>query len=292
MPVLETMPPPPPQESVNKVYDIPVDDIFADEAFNCRGRIIPRDVADLANGIERDGLLQPIVVQPWEFEPGKRYRIVAGHRRYMAYIIKGWKTIPSLINHNLTKIEARKLNLIENLKREDLNKLQEAKSLQDFFDAGWTEDEIAGELGMSRGWVQIRKIILGLSSDVQAEIGAGFLTDNQIRQLKSLKSLNAQHEAVKKIKTAKLSGESITKMVLAKKKPKNPLRNSVRTPPEIFKLQETIMDTIGANFGTRLLGWAAGTVNDFEIYKDLREAAKEMGINWEIPKEILEALNL
>lgn len=275
-----------------KIEDIPLTDIYCDNDFNCRGRIVPADVIDLVRSINQVGLQQPIVVQPYDKVPGKKWRIVSGHRRYTAFRVsdKGYKTIPAIVRQDLDDLHAKILNIEENLKRKDLNKLQEAQALKVFLDEGWTHQEIADELSMPKNWVDIRTIILELRPEIQAEIAAGFLNDSQIRQLKRVRSHAAQMEAVRKIKVAKQGGESVGKIRITPKKPKNPLRTSRRTPDEIFKFMELIQAAVGNNFATRCLGWAAGTVNDFEIMQELRDFAKEQGIEWEIPKEILQGL--
>src|SRR5262245_14130389 len=102
---------------------VPMDQIFSDDDFNCRGRIAPIDVIDLAKSIEEVGLQQPIVVQPYKhpLNPKILYRIMAGHRRFMAFRVNKSDKIPAFIREGLTDFEARLLNLTENLKRQDLN---------------------------------------------------------------------------------------------------------------------------------------------------------------------------
>src|SRR5215831_9926890 len=94
---------------------LPTVEIFADENFNCRGTIAPFDVIDLAKSIEKNGLLQPIVVQPYVNHPPHKYRIIVGHRRHRAYEVQGWKEIPAIIKEGLTDVQLRILNLQENL---------------------------------------------------------------------------------------------------------------------------------------------------------------------------------
>src|SRR5690348_11843059 len=93
----------------NKVYQVPMNEIFADDEFNCRGVIDPMTVIDLANDIrdkektrgEGMGLIEPITLQPWSKEPGKKYRIVAGYRRFKAHEINKAEFIRALIREGL-----------------------------------------------------------------------------------------------------------------------------------------------------------------------------------------------
>jgi ParB family chromosome partitioning protein len=220
-------------ESQTKIFDVPMVDIYPDESFNCRGKIVPADVIDLARSIDKIGLQQAIVIQPFDDVPGKKYRIVSGHRRFMAYRLNKAVTIPATIKEGLDEMQARLFNLEENIKRKDLNILQEALAIQHFVRAGWTQEDVSRETNQSRGWVQARFSLLRLPEEIQQEAAAGFLTQEQIKQLSTLKSKDMQYEAVKKIKDAKLRGDK-GKIRAAPKKAVNPLTKKVRDKEEIF----------------------------------------------------------
>jgi ParB family transcriptional regulator, chromosome partitioning protein len=278
------------QESEVKVYDIPVADIYCDNDFNCRGPIQPIDVLDLVRSIEKTGLEQPIVIQPWIVVPGKKYRVVAGHRRYTAFVVLKWPTIPSIIKEQLNEFDARRLNLEENLKRKDLNFLQIARALRPFIHAGWTQDDLASELGQPKHWVHVCCAILKLPEDIQQEVAAGYLTQEHIKQLAALNKggkKDAMYEAIRKIKQSKMLGER-KKIEVTKKKPK-PFSKAVRTRSEMFDLMGKIQDNVGNSFATRVLAWAAGEITEFDIHRDLRDFCAEQGVQYEIPAELMEA---
>lgn len=276
-----------------QIENIPLAEIYSDDEFNCRGAIAPIDVVPLAKSIDSIGLQQPITVQPWTAVPGKKYRILSGHRRFQAFrLLKPDRvTIPAIVNRNeLSDLEARKLNFEENLQRKDLNILQEAQALKPFIRAGWKPDEIAEELNQPKGWIQIRITLLKLPEEIQQLAASGLFTQEQIRQLGQIKSRNGQFEAVKRIKDAKLSGQK--KRVDVKPKQKNSLAKKRRETPEIVEMIENVSAVIGYGFYTRCLAWAAGTVSDFELARDLRDEAVKRGIVWEIPKEILTSMKI
>lgn len=273
------------------VEDLPVSDIFCDEEFNCRGRIVPLDVLDLARSIETNGLQQPITVQPWDGPDGHKYRTVSGHRRLIAHVILARKTIPAIIKSGLDELTARMLNLEENIKRTDLNILQEAKALKPFWKAGWTQEEMAKELTQSRGWIQARVCLLNLPDDIQQEAAAGFLTQEHIKQLATIKNSELLYETVKKIKNSKLLGEK--RKIRAVPKKEDVAKRRARDRDEIFQMQEKIQEALSRNkdFGTRCLAWAAGEISTFELYRDLREYAETQGIDWKIPREAIEGMD-
>ncbi len=276
-------------ESQLKTYDIPIDDIFCDNDFNCRGPIPPIDVVDLARSIDANGLQQPITVQPWTKMPNKKYRIISGHRRFQAHRVNAAKTIPAILKEGMTELQARKLNLEENLKRKDLNILQEATALRPFWEAGWTQEMMCSELTQSRGWLQARIALLQLPPEIQQEAAAGYLTQEHIKQLASIKQKDAQFEAVKKIKSAKINNERGKIRAVPKKK--NPLAKRPRDRQEGFAMMETIQDAVGNGFYTRCMAWVLGEISDFELLRDTKEFAESQGKRWEIPQSILKDVN-
>lgn len=276
-------------ESAMRVFEIPMAQVYCDDVFNCRGPIPPIDVVDLARSIEENGLQQPILIQPWDKVPGKKYRIVSGHRRWNAFRILKREAISAIIRGGLDELTARKLNLEENLKRKDLNLLQESNALRPFINAGWTQDEMARQFNQSRGWVQARCNLLDMPVEIQQEAAAGFLTQEHVRQLRSLKSKTEQFEAVKKIKASKMANEK--KKIRVAPKKSNPLAKRKREREEIFTMMEMFMDVIGPSFYSRCMSWCAGELSDFELMRDFRDLARdEHGTEWAIPPEVMHAV--
>lgn len=270
------------------VHDIPMSEIFSDSEFNCRGMIVPFDVMDLVPDIKLRGLDYPITVRPYDEKPGKKYRIVTGHRRFMAFRVLEKETIPCRIRTDLKPFEENIMNLTENIKRADLNILQEARGLAAFKKAKWTEPVIAAQVGVSRGWVQVRLMLLDLPEDVQSEAAAGLLNQEQIRQLYTVRSdKDKMYAMIRLIKERRINGES-TKITI--QKTPNPYRKVRREDQEIYDFQATVQKAVGNNFATICLGWAAGANNDYEVYRALQDEAKRLGKNFEIPKELTDKL--
>lgn len=268
-----------------KVLDVPIHEIYADSELNCRGAIVPYDVIELANSIEKNGLQQPITIQPYIEHPPYKYRIVVGHRRHKAFIVNGAKTIPCIIKEGLTELQARILNLQENLERKNLNLLQEALAIQKFKFAGYTIQEVAKLVGMSTGWVQVRFALLELEPEIQETAAAGFLTQEQVKDIYSMPNTQERFTAVKQIKESKLRGEK--KAIKVKKPKRNPLARKVRSKEEILQMNEFILDVVKSNFGTRCLAWAAGEISDLDLYRDMRVVAEDLGLpTFRIPQSV------
>jgi ParB/RepB/Spo0J family partition protein len=278
-------------ESKYKVQEVPMKDILSDDKFNCRGHIAPIDVLALSRDIAERGLDQPIILQKWD-KDGFKYRIVAGHRRHMAFRVNRAETIPAYIRDDLDELKARLLNLRENVHRKDLNILQEARSLQFFLDykgGSFTEQELGDVFGQSRGWVQIRKDLLKLPEEIQNEAGAGMINSNHIRQLAKMKNVKEMLAIVKRIKEKKLRGES-TKLTLSVKRASDALRMRERKKHEIEEMGSVLYDTIGPCLVTRVLAWAAGNISTVALYSDIREYCEDQAIPFTMPAFVRNAL--
>lgn len=270
------------QEQVVRL--IATDKVYANPDFNARGHIPPIEVLDLAKDILSNGLLQPIVVRPrLETTPlGYDFEIVAGHRRHRAFQVNQSLTIPAFIYTHLDDFAARTLNAVENLKRKALNPLQESRTINHYYRAGWSRDEIAKELGMSPGWVQVRIMILELPEEIQEAVASGIFTQQQIRDLHGLKNKDHQFFAAKKIKEAKERGDAST--VEAKlRKATNPNQKKMRKKPEMYMMQEEIQRACGNNLATRVLAWATGEIDDVELYRSLKEFCDENSFPYTMP---------
>jgi ParB family chromosome partitioning protein len=259
----------------HQVFDLPLAEICCDADFNCRGQIAPMDVAGLCQDIEKNGLQFPICVQPAETVKGGlparfKYRIVAGHRRYTAFKILGRTIIPAIVRSDLDEIQARALNLSENLNRENLNILQEAKALQAMYIAGCPREQVGKMLGVSGGWVQVRYSLLKLPEEIQQEAAAGILNQQQIKLLCTLKTDEQQYEAVRKIKEAKARGEKPES--ISPRKKKLTTTKKPRTREEGFDMIEIIAKS-GAGYGlhTRAIAWMTGEISSMELFDDIQK---------------------
>lgn len=267
--------------------EIPLNEIYCDSDFNCRGRIAPIDVIDLVQSIDSVGLLEPIVVEPYDKVPGKKYRIIVGYRRFTAFRVMGKETIPATIREGLTDLQARTINLVENLKRQDLNIVQEAKALQPYLNYGWDDDTIAHELHVTVSWVKTRLNVLGFPSDIQNEIAKGIMNNTQINQLASL-TREKQYEAIRMVKEKVAKGEKAT--INFRPVKYNPFKKKQRDRSDVFAIQDHIREQVGNNILTRLCGWFAGEVSDYEIHLDMeRHFGKD---KYQLPKELTEQLRI
>jgi ParB family chromosome partitioning protein len=269
------------------LQDIPTKEIYTDDFFNSRGHITPITVIDLANDIAKNGLESPITVQPYYKSPGHKYRCLAGHRRLMAFRVNKTEKIPAFIRTGLNELQARSINLRENLLRQDLNPVQEAYALEAYFQAGWLEEDVAKEFGRSRGWVQVRKMIMSFPTDIQDVIAAGLLSQQQIRDIHEAPR-DKQYELIRAIKDAKLRGE---KVELKEKKPVPVTEKKTRNANQIFEMILEIAKKTGYGLHTRCMAWCAGEVSTVELYYDIEKYCKDNDLEFEMPAHILQELS-
>jgi len=271
----------PTQSKEMNVVDVEIDMLIDDPEFNCRGKISPIDVHDLTEDIRVRGLLQPVVaahaddVTKGRF--GRPYMLIAGFRRLAAVKILGWTTIPcNLKPEVIPRQQALIINLNENIKRKDLNILQEAKAVSQLLLLGLGEFEVAKKIGKSRGWVQIRGMLLQMPNEIQQDASAGFITQNNIRQLYTmLRRGEDVFEATRQMKEA-----SLRKFTLKANKGRRQGDPSIKKPQTrntIFNMMEHIQNCIGNDLTTRALAWAAGEIDSGEFLLDLREETENRG---------------
>ena len=148
-------------------------------------------LAELADSIRAQGVLQPILVRPVSPSGESRYEIVAGERRWRASQLAGQRTIPALVRE-MSAEQALAIALIENLQREDLNPMEEAagfKELRDRF--GLSQDEIAARVGKSRSAVANTLRLFNLPAEIQEDLYGGRLTQGHARPLLAVEDQGA-----------------------------------------------------------------------------------------------------
>ncbi len=207
------------------------------------GRYQPRQefddvkIQELADSIRKHGVLSPILVREMGLD---RFEVIAGERRVRASKIAGLKTIPSLINQKEDQ-EALEAALIENLQREDLNPVEEARGydrLKREFDL--TQDEIAKATGKARSTVANAMRILSLPSKILDMISQGVLEKGHAKILSSLETTKAEQLA-----------ETISQKKLTVRQTEAILRPTKKVLKTKEKDRDTlnIEDEISSNFG-------------------------------------------
>jgi ParB family transcriptional regulator, chromosome partitioning protein len=143
-----------------------------------RGFFDDAALEELTSSIREKGVLQPLLVRP----KGKGYEIVAGERRWRAAQRAGLEEVPVVIR-DLSDHETLEIALIENLQREDLNPLEEARAFNTLLELGSTQDDVAKAVGKARSTVTNSLRLLQLSRDAQKALEDGLLTAGHARAI-------------------------------------------------------------------------------------------------------------
>ena len=168
---------------------------------------------ELANSIAEHGIIQPLIVSS---EPDG-YVLVAGERRLRAAQIIGLDKIPCLIKE-VDPENKIKLALVENLQRDDLNPIDEAKAYQCLMEEfGFTQEKMAKTLGKSRSAIANTLRLLSLPPDVQKELAAGNLSAGQARALLGIKDEQKVSGMAREIIRNKTNVRQVEKKVAALK---------------------------------------------------------------------------
>jgi len=176
----------------------------------------PETLAELADSIARNGMISPITVRPLD---SGYYQIIAGERRWRACRLAGVKEVPVNVIQADDKTAAQ-LALIENLQREDLNPLEEARGYQTLMDSyGLTQEEAAEGVGKSRPAVANALRLLKLPQSILSLVADGSLSAGHARALIPLESETKQREAAEKIIREQLSVRQTEALVKRLQKP-------------------------------------------------------------------------
>lgn len=162
----------------------------------------PEKLDELASSIRASGVLQPILVRP---SSDGAFQIVHGERRFRAAVMAGMTRIPALVR-KLDDREMHLLSLIENLQREDLNPIEEARGYQALADAhSLTQEQISERVGRSRTTITNALRLLRLPEDVQTFLREGQLTSGHAKALLALESEGEMRRAARAIIERSLS---------------------------------------------------------------------------------------
>ena len=173
---------------------------------------------ELAQSLKSSGLIQPIVVRPL---PEGRYEIIAGERRWRAAQRAGLLKVPVVVR-NIPAEQRLELALVENIQRENLNPIEEAKAYARMAEQlSLTQEEIATKVGKDRATVANYQRLLTLPTEVQAEVAARVLTMGHARALVGLSDAALQRRVARDVRARDLSVRETEALV-----------KKLRVPPE------------------------------------------------------------
>ncbi len=177
-----------------EVFDVSVGKIKPNP-YQPRKTFDQKALEELSESIKENGLFQPILLR----ETLVGYEIISGERRYRASKLAGLKTIPAII-YDYTDQQMMEVALVENIQREDLSIVEEARSYQSLIDnLGYTQEQLANKVGKSRSHVANIIRLLKLDDDILESVDKGLLSMGHVKVLITIDDKKRQHQIVDQI---------------------------------------------------------------------------------------------
>lgn len=195
-------------EKESVVREIPISNIKVNP-YQPRTSFDEDKLKELANSIAEHGVIQPVIVSP-ELDG---YVLIAGERRFRAAQMVGLEKMPSIIKETDSENKI-KIALVENLQREDLSPLEEAKAFQTLIEEfGFTQEKIANSLGKSRSAIANSLRLLSLPEEIKNALTAGDINAGQARSLLAVKDENLMKDMARNIIDNKTPVRDVEKAV-------------------------------------------------------------------------------
>ena len=174
---------------------------------------------ELAESIKQHGVVAPILV----VSKGDHFEIVAGERRWRAAHKAGLKEIPAIVKDDLSEQELAEVSLIENIQRENLNSIEEAKAYKQLIEVfNLKQDEVAERVSKSRTAITNSLRLLKLTEDVQQMLIDEMLTTGHARALIPIEDKELQIKTAQQVFDENLSVRETEKLVKSIDRPKKP----------------------------------------------------------------------
>ena len=192
-----------------QVINLSIDDIIPNR-FQPREVFKDQALDELALSIKEHGVIQPIIVRPIV---NNKYEIIAGERRYKASTIAGKTTIPAIVR-NLDDKETSKQALLENIQRQDLTPIEEARTYQTILSLdNITQEELAKTMGKSQSAISNKLRLLTLPEEVQEALLNSEISERHARSLLTIQDIEKQKSLLNEIITKKIPVRILDEMI-------------------------------------------------------------------------------
>ena len=236
------------------------------------------ELEELANSIRSNGVVQPIIIRP--FEDG--YQLIAGERRFRASRLAGLDSIPAIIRQ-ATDEQMLELALVENIHRANLNPIERAKAYQNYVKTfSLTHAEAGQRLGENRSVVTNYLRLLELPTEIQQMLTDGQLSMGHARAILALPSDDLKHKLANRAMAGRLSVREVEKLVRQnltetgqqKQKPRQKASN-------ILELESTLSSQLGTRVAidTRKTGQRGKITIEFYSLREFERITDRLGLN-------------
>lgn len=203
-------------------------------------------LAELADSIRQHGVLQPVIVRA----VSDRYQLVAGERRWRAAQLAGLESVPAVVRE-FSDGEMMEVALIENLQREELNPLEEARAYHSLLEEfGLSQDDLAQRLGRSRPAVTNALRLLTLEPEIQQGVLNGRLTAGHARALLGAPDRAVRLALARRVESQGLSVRDVERLVRGRSR-RPAARGRARTSAGFGEAEERLREALGTRVRIR-----------------------------------------
>lgn len=221
---------------------VPID-LIKPSRYQPRSRFNDQDLAELSESIKAQGVIQPIIVTA----QNGVYELIAGERRLRAAKLAGLSKIPVVIR-KVTDQEQFVIALIENIQREDLNPIEEARAYRRLIsEFNLTQEALATRIGKGRVVIANTLRLLSLPEHIQIAVSEGAISAGHARSLVSIGDAKVQEEAAERILKENLTVRDVEKIVSDWKEAIKTGRVSspLRKDPQVRELESSLEQALG-----------------------------------------------
>jgi len=255
------------------LLEIPVDEI-ARNPRQPRRSMDERALAELSDSIRQRGVIQPVVVRRTE----TGYELVAGERRFLACKKAGYNRIPAVIKE-AGEEDSIELALIENLQREDLNSVDEARAYRTLMsEFSLTQDELAMKVGKDRSSVANCLRVLKLSDTILDMIRSGAISSGHGRALLSLEEPGEQLSIARKAAAKGLSVRETEALVNRLIRRRRKTGYGRTRPPEIVDLEDRLRNFLATSVRISWRGRKGKIEIDYYSNEELERILEQIGV--------------
>ena len=226
--------------------EIPIDSIDPNP-YQTRRRINETALEELAESIRASGVVQPVVLRP---AANGRYQLVAGERRWHASKRAGKTTIPAVIRQ-ISNEQAMEITIIENLQREDLNPVEQARAFERLSrEFGMTQEQIAARTGKDRASIANFIRLLKLPEEVQNALEAGTLSFGHGKVLLALAGFpehmeRAVREIIEKQLSVRQTEDLVARLLNPQVAEQKQEKSVVPIDPNVREAQRSLESSLG-----------------------------------------------
>ena len=222
-------------------------DLIDANPYQTRGRINEAALDELANSIQASGVVQPVVLRA---VVNGRFQIVAGERRWLASRRAGKATIPAVVRQ-ISNEQAMEITIIENLQREDLNPMEQARAFERLSrEFSLTQEQIAARTGKDRASIANFIRLLKLPEGVQNALEAGALSFGHGKVLLALAGFpehmeRAAREIIEKQLSVRQTEELVTRLLNPQVTEQKQEKPAVPVDPNVREAQRSLESSLG-----------------------------------------------